>query len=272
MLKTCRLIIAIAVLTSVTPARALTSDTITPSVTLQNTRGGWLDSSRERALDDYAAAYPKPPVDRGAQRGRQMIAGQLKVLKGQRTPYRLIVNGNAMPLYADEQGEFARPYAFGRGSNSVEIRSPDGTPLKRIQFYDTNAVKTQAKLRAILTWNDAKAEVDLHVVTPDGQHAFWARPLLRNGGGLDVDSVDGAGPEIFSTASPLRGSYLMYVNYWGNFDAAGYNFAAGSNERPLITVQLDIISHENTVDEKRESFTVPLRKIGDLVFVKMVRF
>ena len=63
----------------------------------------------------------------------------------------------------------------------------------------------------MLTWDDPKAEVDLHVISPDGGHAFFASPLLPEGGGLDVDSVDGAGPEIFSSAAPRPGVWLFYV-------------------------------------------------------------
>jgi uncharacterized protein YfaP (DUF2135 family) len=189
-----------------------------------------------------------------------------------RPPYTFIVNGNPMPLYTDDAGYFSKPWAFGRGSNSVEIRSPDGTERRRLQFYESYAGKTPARIRVILGWDDEKAEVDLHIITPDGQHAFWARPVLSTGGGLDVDSVDGGGPEIFSVAAPLRGTYLLYVNYWGNFTPAGYSFEERGRDRPVITATVSIITDENTVDEKRETYVLPLRKIGDLAFVRALRW
>ena len=79
-------------------------------------------------------------------------------------------------------------------------------------------------LRVLAAWDDNQAEVDLHIITPDGQHAYWAHPTLTNGGGLDVGSVDGSGPEMFTMTSPLRGSYQVWINYWGNFNASGYHF------------------------------------------------
>lgn len=108
----------------------------------------------------------------------------------------------------------------------------------------------------------------MHIITPDGQHAFWAQPVLSNGGGLDVDSVDGAGPEMFSMTAPMHGQYHVYVNYWGNFNAAGYNFDASQNERVIISTQITLIFDENTSNEKRETMIVPLRRIGDLTLVK----
>ncbi|MGO4326582.1 YfaP family protein [Cupriavidus sp. 2TAF22] len=244
-----------------------------PVAELEGPAGGWRHSGLSSELERYTAAYPKPPVDRGAQKYRTLIEGRLhRAGKEGRKPPTLVVNGNAMPLYADEQGRFARPWAFGRGSNSVEIISADGASRQRLQFYEADATKVQARLRAVLTWDDPKAEVDLHVISPDGGHAFWASPLLPAGGGLDVDSVDGAGPEIFSSAAPRPGVWLFYVNYWGNFDAAGYNFQAGANARDLITARLTLIYNENTLNEKRETLVVPLRKLGELTLMKSVRF
>jgi len=244
---------------------------VSAQVVLDAPRAGWNASG---TLDDGAqvrVAYPPSPIDRGAQKYRTLIEGRLAQFDNER-PHRLAVNGNPMPLYTGTDGRFARPYAFGVGSNSVEIRSPEGQPLKRLQFYEANPTKTQAAIRVILSWDDNQAEVDLHVVTPDGQHAFWAAPVLANGGGLDVDSVDGAGPEMFSMAAPLHGAYHVYVNYWGNYGAGGYHFDESTRKRDVITTTVTMVFYENTLREKRETFVIPLRKIGDLTLVKSFMF
>lgn len=237
-------------------------------ISVETPLGGWHDDRLDGQEGQVRAAYPKPPVDRGDQRHRTVIRGRLAPAPAAGQPGLLVVNGTPMPLYADGQGDFARPYAFGRGSNSVELRHPGGA-RKRIQFVEANPTKTQAKLRAILTWDAPNAEVDLHVLTPDGQHATWSSPILKDGGGFDVDSVDGAGPEIFSTANPQPGLYHFYVNYWGNFGAAGYNFveAGQPGVQDIITVRLTLISNENTPAERRTSHVVPLRQVGDLTHV-----
>ncbi len=168
---------------------------------------GWRHGGLTNEGEQYVAAYPRPPVDRGAQRFRTLIEGQLKHVDAHaRRPPTLVINGNATPLYTDEQGGFARPWAFGAGSNSIEIISPDGTKHQRMQFYEADRTKPQARLRAIVTWDDPRAQVDLHVITPGGLHAFFANPILEDGSGFDVDSVDGAGPGIFSSAAPEHGT------------------------------------------------------------------
>ncbi|WP_435870063.1 YfaP family protein [Eleftheria terrae] len=239
-------------------------------VQLDGPRGGWRDAGLLDDEDRPQVAYPYNLIDRGAQKGRTLIRGRLQAMQGERRPHTLVVNGNPMPLYTGKDGEFVRPYAFGAGSNSIEVRSPDGRPTRRVQFYETRGNGPRAAMRLIASWDDKQAEVDLHVVTPDGQHAYWGSPVLQGGGGLDVDSVDGAGPEMFSLAAPVKGTYHFYVNYWGNFGDAGYHFDETTRQRPVITVRLTLVSHENTAREKRETVVVPLRRIGDLTWVKSV--
>ena len=192
--------------------------------------------------------------------------GSIKQSSPQRIPPLLVVKGNPAALYTGEDGRFMRPYAFGRGSNGVEIRLAGGR-AKRVQFYDTNRSKVQACLRATVNWDDPHAQVDLHVITPSGAHAFYANPSLQDGSGFEVDSVDGAGPGIFASPNPLSGTWMFYLNYYGNFNEGGYNFDARLHDKKIITAQLTLVSNENTIDEKRETFLISLRKIGDVIFV-----
>ncbi|MFM0008758.1 DUF2135 domain-containing protein [Paraburkholderia sediminicola] len=156
--------------------------------------GGWRHSGLTNEGEHFVAAYPRPPVDRGAQRYRTLIEGRLKHIdKHARKPPTLVVNGNPTPLYTDDEGAFARPWAFG------------------------------------------------------------------------------AGPGIFSSAAPEHGTWLFFLNYWGNFDSTGYYFDAAAHERDVITATLTLVFNENTPNERRETMVVPLRKIGDLQLVKSER-
>ncbi|MYM98059.1 DUF2135 domain-containing protein [Rugamonas sp. FT81W] len=234
--------------------------------------GGWNRAGLTDRSEELAVNYPYALVDRGAQRGRRMIQGQLDKAGKGRAFHKLVVNGNPTPLYTDEDGRYARAYSFGSGSNSVEIRSSDGKPVKRGQFYEADRSKPQPMIRIIAAWDDSQAEVDLHVITPDGQHAFFGQPALSNGGGLDADTVDGPGPENFVMTSPMHGLYQVWINYWGNFGADGYHFDENTRQRPVITSRITLVFNENTPRERRESFVVPLRGIGELTLVKTFRY
>lgn len=234
--------------------------------------GGWNRAGLTDRSQELAVNYPYALVDRGAQRGRRMIEGELAKAGKERRVHKLVVNGNPTPLYTDDNGRYARAYSFGSGSNSVEIRSPDGKPVKRVQFYEADRSRPQPVIRVIAAWDDSQAEVDLHVVTPDGQHAFWAHPAMSNGGGLDADTVDGPGPENFVMTSPMRGLYQVWINYWGNFGGSGYHFDESTRQRPVITSRITLVFNENTARERREEFVVPLRAIGELTLVKTFKF
>ena len=261
--------LTIMLISAVTSAQA--QSPAQPALTaheLSSPVGGWKQGGLTDQSEKAAVAYPFSPIDRGAQINRTMIRGRVAAAAKGRGEHKLVVNGNPTPLYTDEQGNFARGYTFGSGSNGVEIRSADGKQVRRVQFYETNRSRPQAAIRILCAWDDSKAEVDLHVVTPDGQHAFFGHPVLTNGGGLDVDSVDGPGPENFAMTAPLRGVYRVWVNYWGNFGASGYHFDDATRQRPIISTRVTLVFNENTPRERREDVVIPLRSIGELTLVK----
>lgn len=179
-----------------------------------------------------------------------------------RRPATLIVNGAAMPLAVNEAGQYARPYSFGKGSNSVEVRDSSGKSVKRVQFYDSNTSKAQSKLRVVLSWDSDGTDLDLHVVTPSGQHAYYGNRVIQGGGALDVDVTTGYGPEIFAHPAPEKATYLVFVNYFGGV----------GDDSAMTTATVSIITNENTADEKLQSFVVPMRKAGELTMVQKFVF
>lgn len=237
---------------------------------LEEPHGGWKVGGLTDRSQEYQSAYPFNLIDRGRIKGRSMIRGRFLRRDQARTAAdKIVLNGAAMPLFSDEQGNFVRPYAFGRGSNSIEIRSSGSDrTTRRVQFYEAANDKAQARIRVVLSWDDHQAEVDMHVITPDGGHAFWADPILSNGAIIDPDGVDGPGPEIFTMAAPLHGPYQVWVNYWGNFSDSGYHFDEVTRQKPVMTATVTIITAENTPAEKQETYVVPLRKIGETTLVK----
>ncbi|PHV24829.1 hypothetical protein CSQ93_27320 [Janthinobacterium sp. BJB426] len=227
-------------------------------VTIDAPRSGWRNSAG--ASEEYTQAVNYPAASVNLQPGQAetaQIRGRIAgAVKGK--PATLVVNGVAMPMEVGEDGRYGRPYGFGSGSNSVEVRSPDGRSRARTQFVDSYQGKTQARLRVVLSWDSAGTDLDMHVVTPDGGHAWYGNRVLKDGGALDVDVTTGYGPEIFSSAAPLKGNYHVYVNYYGS----------GENTAMLTVARISVITNEGTPREKLQSFQVPMRAAGELTLVK----
>lgn len=223
---------------------------------LSSPQGGWRFDGSAATGFVQPVHYPAASVNtEGQHNALALIRGQ--VAASRKTPATLVVNGVAMPIEAHENGEFARPYAFGTGSNSVVLR--DGETVSRVQFFEANAGKAQARLRVLLSWDTPGTDLDLHVISPDGQHVFYGHRVARNGGALDVDVTTGYGPEIYANPAPPPGVYHVYVNYYGR---------GGDDARAMTLAQVAIVSQEGTLSEKRQLVQVPMRKPGELTLIK----
>ena len=228
---------------------------------LDTPRGGWRNAPARQQDFVQEVHYPASSVNANNKSEASLIRGHIAAApkpseKAPRTPARLIVDGIAIPLLVDEKGNFARPWSFGGGSHGVEVRSSNGE-VARSQFYEAQASRAPVKLRVILSWDNDSTDLDLHVVSPDGQHIFYGARVAPNGGALDVDVTTGFGPEIFATPSPVPGAYHVFVNYFG----------AGEQRDVLITAQITILQDEGTPREKQQVFRVPMRKPGELTLV-----
>jgi uncharacterized protein YfaP (DUF2135 family) len=220
-------------------------------IRLDQPLGGWRAQDRENEFIQ-PVNYPANRVSlRDGVSAAAQIRGQIAHHpKG--TPATLVVNGSAMPLETGEDGEFARPYAFAAGSNSVEVRSADGRTRRRVQFLDTGR-GSRPRLRVLLSWDSPGTDLDLHVISPSGQHCFYGQRVIAGGGALDVDVTTGYGPEIFAATRPERGVWHVYVNYFG-----------GGAGQAITTAQVAVVDQEGTPSETRREFRVPLRGSGEL--------
>lgn len=233
------------------------SQAIAAPVEIELPHSGWRYQEKNVAGFAQQVQYPAVSVNANGHSEQALIKGKIANAKKSAKPAKLIVNGVALPLLTKEDGSFARPYAFGSGSNSVEVRAADGN-RKRLQFYDARAEKLQSRIRVVLSWDTPDNDLDLHVISPDGQHVFYAARQAKNGAALDVDVTTGFGPEIYASPTPVKGLYHVFVNYYG----------AGSNKDLVTMAQVAIITNENTAQEKQQVFTVPMRRAGDLTLVK----
>lgn len=252
--------------------------------------GGWKHTGGEPAQHMQDVYYPASRVNAGAQRvtedgqliGASIRGRILSAVKNTakddpgagenadestdsrdgrhkpRQPHLLVINGIPMPLSVGEDGRFARPYSFPPGANSVEVKSADRKQVRRVSFYDANQTRQRVDLRVVLSWDTDMTDLDLHVVSPDGEHVFYGKRLGNNGGALDVDVTDGYGPEIYAIPAPPKGLWHIYVNYYGS----------GEQRDDLTVAQVALITHEGTTDEKRQMFRVPMRRPGELTLIK----
>ncbi|WP_426235007.1 YfaP family protein [Pseudomonas sp. TWP3-2] len=249
---------------------ALSPASAANGVKLDTPVGGWRSGAPEGEGESFSQTvnYPASSVNTPPSQAKTArISGEIKATAKTNEPGRLIVNGVSMPLKIDDSGRFDRPFSFPNGSNSVEVRSPDGQQRHRTQFLNTSGGATPAKLRVLLAWDSDGTDLDLHLVTPDGGHIWYGNRVAPNGGALDVDVTTGYGPEIFAMPAPIKGQYLVYVNYYGG-GYRGDDEGGDEAVQALTTAQVTVITEEGTPNEKMETFLVPMRAVGELTLVK----
>jgi hypothetical protein len=68
-----------------------------------------------------------------------------------------------------------------------------------------------------LIW-DSLADLDLHVIEPGGSEIYWEIPEGKNFGVLDIEDLDGIGPEnvFWKKGTAQKGEYSWWVNYYGD--------------------------------------------------------
>src|SRR5690606_17232518 len=88
-------------------------------VSIDTPSSGWRNSAGSKEQFTQAVNYPASSVNvQDGQAASAQIRGRIVgAAKGK--PATLVVNGVAMPIEVGADGKFARPYSFGRGSNSV---------------------------------------------------------------------------------------------------------------------------------------------------------
>jgi len=74
-----------------------------------------------------------------------------------------------------------------------------------------------------LTW-DNYTDLDLHVIDPTGEEIYFGHSTSASGGYLDVDDINGLGPEniFWPTGQAPYGIYSVYVNHYSGSSSSHY--------------------------------------------------
>lgn len=169
----------------------------------------------------------------------QKISGTVNGLSGDRIT--IVLNGipQTVPVSG---GRFAMNAVVAPGNNLVEIKA--GKTSEKISFF---AKVPPRDIKVVLIW-DTQTDVDLWVIDPKGEKCYYSHPSTQSGGNLDVDVIDGFGPETFTMAKALPGNYSVQVQYYGSYD------------KPITRVNAYVVLYEGKSNEKRMRFQFVMTK------------
>jgi Ca-activated chloride channel family protein len=104
-------------------------------------------------------------------------------------------------------------------------------------------------VRIVLTWDADMTDIDLHVVEPSGERAFYSHNRTTIGGAVSRDFTQGYGPEEYVLRRAMPGTYRVQVNFYGS---------QAQRVTGAVTLQVDVFTNYGRPDEKRQSITLRL--------------
>jgi len=137
----------------------------------------------------------------------------------------LSINGIDSEINVDYYGYFDETISIAAGENTLQLRAngPNGdTGVSDIITVYGNF--TAPEIEVVLWWNTPTADLDLHAWNPDGEHCYYGNSVISDGF-LDIDDVEGYGPETFAVETANIGVYEIQINSY-SLDMDEYSDAA----------------------------------------------
>ncbi len=113
-------------------------------------------------------------------------------------------------------------------------------------------------VRIVLSWDADNTDIDLHVIEPSGEEAFYSHNLTTIGGLVSRDFTQGYGPEEYVLRHAMPGTYRIRGNYYG------------STQQTLMgpaTVTATVITNFGRPGEKRQVLTLRLDNVKGMIDV-----
>ena len=117
-------------------------------------------------------------------------------------------------------------------------------------------------LRIIMSWDADETDIDIHVLEPDGEEAYYSHRRTSQGGFVGEDVTTGYGPEEYLRKEADKGVYKVLSNYFASHQQALTGAA---------TVTATVYTNWSRSDERRQTLTLRLDKPKDKHLIGEVR-
>jgi Ca-activated chloride channel family protein len=140
----------------------------------------------------------------------------------------------------------------------------DRSSLRQVKFVDDRLRKLlDLDVRITMSWDADATDMDLHVIEPSGEEAFYGHKLTAIGGLVSRDFTQGYGPEEYIVRKAIPGAYKIRAKYFG------------SRQQTLlgpVTATATVITNFGRPNEKRQVLTLRLSGAKDMVDIGEINF
>ena len=136
----------------------------------------------------------------------------------------ITLNGYDYEIDVDYYGDIYVDISIAAGENTIQLRanSANGdTGVSDVLTVYGDFVAPE--IEVVLWWNTPTSDLDLHAWNPSGEWCYYGNPIISDGF-LDIDDVEGYGPETFAVQTANVGIYEIQINCY-SLDEDAYSDA-----------------------------------------------
>mgnify|MGYP002630837695 CR=1 FL=1 len=118
-------------------------------------------------------------------------------------------------------------------------------------------------IRIVMSWDADLTDMDLHVIEPSGEEAYYSHNRTSIGGRVSRDFTQGYGPEEYSIRAAMHGTYTVRTKFFGS---------SAAELQGAVTLYLDLYTDYGRPTEQRQSVTIRLAEnketftVGEITF------
>ncbi len=118
-------------------------------------------------------------------------------------------------------------------------------------------------VRIVLNWDADMTDIDLHVIEPSGEEAYYEHDRTTIGGLVSEDFTDGYGPEEYLLRKAMHGAYKIRAEFYGS---------SATKLLGAVTIQVDVFTNFGRPGQTRKSITLRLMEEKENIVVGEIEF
>lgn len=118
-------------------------------------------------------------------------------------------------------------------------------------------------VRIILTWDADLTDMDLWVIEPTGEKAYYGHRRTTIGANFSRDFTRGYGPEEYYLKKMIRGKFKVQTNFFGS---------SAQKLTGAVTLQLEIFTNYGRPNQKSKTITVRLTEKKETLTIGEIEF
>ncbi|MCO4770565.1 MAG: DUF2135 domain-containing protein [Deltaproteobacteria bacterium] len=118
-------------------------------------------------------------------------------------------------------------------------------------------------VRIVMSWDADMTDMDLHVVEPSTEEAYYGHNRTRIGGRVSRDFTQGYGPEEYSIRRAMKGDYTIRTKFFGS---------SAAELQGAVTLTVDLYTNYGRPNQTHEAVTIRLAESKDTFTVAEISF